>query len=140
MAEPTKKRPRPVPVPTNVSKPFWDAARQGKLVLQHCPRCGTWQYFPRPVCMKCMSRELEWRETSGRGVVYSFTVTRLPADGFEGLEPYVIASVEVPERTRLMGHLVNCPIDRVAIGMPVRAVFETLTDEISLVNFEPDPR
>ncbi len=140
MAEAAKKRPRPVPVPTNISKPFWDAAREGRLLLQRCRRCGTWQYYPRPVCMRCISRDLEWREASGRGVVHSFTITRLPADGFQGREPYVIASIQLPEGTRMMTHIVNCPIEDVKIGMPVRATFEKLTDEISLVQFEPDSR
>ena len=137
MAEAGKKRPRPVPVPTSITRPFWDAAKQGKLVLQHCRRCGTWQYWPRPVCIRCISRDLEWREAAGRGVVYSFTVTRLPAEGFEGHEPYVLVSVDLPEGTRMMAHLVNCPIERVRIGMPVRLVWEKLTEEITLPQFEP---
>lgn len=138
MAEAVTKRPRPVPVPTNVTKPFWDAAKQGKLVLQRCRRCGTWQYWPRPVCMRCISRDLEWKEAAGRGVVYSFTITRLPPEGFEGREPYVLASVDLLEGTRMMAQLLNCPIDRVRIGLPVRVVWEKLTDEISLPQFEPD--
>lgn len=138
MTEAAKKRPRPVPVPTNITRPFWDAAKQGKLVLQRCRRCGTWQYWPRPVCMRCISRDLEWKEAAGRGVVYSFTITRLPAEGFEGLEPYVLASVDLPEGTRMMARLLNCPIDRVRIGLPVRVVWEKLSDEISLPQFEPE--
>ena len=139
MAEAAKKRkPRPIPTPTNFTKPFWEGARQGKLLLQRCRACGSFQYYPRPVCMRCISRELEWKEASGRGVVYSFTITRLPPEGFEGREPYVIASVELPERTRVMAHILNCPADEVRIGMPVRATFEKLTDEISLLQFEPD--
>jgi uncharacterized OB-fold protein len=138
MAEAVKKRPRPVPVPTNITRPFWDAAKEGKLVLQRCRRCGTWQYWPRPVCMRCISRDLEWKEAAGRGVVYSFTITRLPAEGFEGREPYVLASVDLPEGTRMMAHLLNCPIERVRIGLPVRVVWEKVTDEISLPQFEPD--
>lgn len=138
MTEAAKKRPRPVPVPTNITRPFWDAAKQGKLVLQRCRRCGTWQYWPRPVCMRCISRDLEWKEAAGRGAVYSFTITRLPAEGFEGLEPYVLASVDLPEGTRMMARLLNCPIEQVRIGLPVRVVWEKLTDEISLPQFEPD--
>lgn len=138
MADAAKKRARPVPVPTNITKPFWDAAKQGKLVLQCCRRCGTWQYWPRPVCMRCISRDLEWREAAGRGVVYSFTITRLPPEGFEGREPYVLASVDLVEGTRMMAQLLNCPIERVRIGLPVRVVWEKLTDEISLPQFEPD--
>lgn len=138
MAEPAKKKPRPLPMPTNFTKPFWEGTKQGKFLLQHCPRCGIWQYYPRPVCMKCMSRELEWREASGKGTVYSFTITRMPPDGFEDRAPYALASVEVPEGTRVMAQILNCPPEEVRIGMKVRATFEKLTDDLTLLQFEPD--
>lgn len=137
MAETPGKKPRPVATPTNVTKPFWDATKQGTFMLQCCRACGAWQYYPRPVCMRCMSRNLEWKEPSGHGVIYSYTITHVPAQGFEGCEPYVIASVEIPEGTRIMAHILNCPPDAVRIGMPVRATFEPLTDQIVLLQFEP---
>lgn len=138
MAEPAKKKPRPMPTPTNFTRAFWEGTRQGKFLLQHCPRCGVWQYYPRPVCLRCMSRELEWREASGRGTIYSFTITRMPPEGFEGKEPYVLASVELPEGTRVLTHLLNCAPEEVRIGMKVRAAFEKLSDDITLLQFEPD--
>jgi len=138
MAEPAKKKPRPVPTPSSFTKPFWEATKRGKLLLQHCPRCRTWQYYPRPVCMKCMSRELEWREASGKGTIYSFTITRLPPEGFEDQAPYAIAAVELPEGTRVMAHILNCPAEELRIGMKVRAAFEKLSDEVTLLQFEPD--
>ena len=140
MAEAPRTRPRPVPVPTNITRPFWEGTRRGTLLLQRCRRCGTRQYWPRPVCMRCISRDLEWTPASGRGVVYSFTITRLPAEGFEGREPYVLVAVDLAEGPRMMAQLLDCAPDQVRIGMPVRAVFEKLTDEISLPQFTPDPR
>lgn len=137
MPEPPKGRPRPLPTPTNFTRPYWEAAHRGRFVLQTCRACGTSQYFPRPVCMRCMSRDLEWREASGRGVIYSFTITRLPPEGFEGRGPYVIASVEVPEGTRIMTQIVGCAPEEVRIGMPVRATFERLNDDVALLQFEP---
>lgn len=137
MPDPPKGRPRPLPTPTSFTRPYWEAAKHGRFVLQSCRACGTSQYFPRPVCMRCMSRDLEWREASGRGVIYSFTITRLPPEGFEGREPYVIASVEVPEGTRIMTQIVGCAPEEVRIGMPVRATFERLNDDVALLQFEP---
>jgi len=138
MATATTRNARPIPTPTNFTRPFWDATRQGKLLLQRCRACGIRQHYPRPVCMRCISRDLEWTEAAGRGVVYSFTITRLPPEGFEGREPYVLASVELPEGTRMLGTMVNCAPEDVRIGMRVRATYEKLTDEITLVQFEPD--
>jgi hypothetical protein len=137
MAEAPKKA-RPVPTPTNISRPFWDGAKQGKLMLQHCRACGTHQYYPRPVCMRCMSRDLEWKEASGRGIVYSYTVTHLPPEGFEGRAPYVLVSVDLSEGARMLGTLLGVAPGDVRIGMPVRASYEPLTDEITLVQFAPE--
>ena len=138
MAEPAKKKPRPLPTPSSFTKPFWEATKQGTLLVQRCAKCRTWQYYPRPVCMRCMSRELEWREASGKGTIYSFTITRMPPEGFEDWKPYAIASVELPEGTRVMAHILNCPLEELRIGMKVRAAFEKLTDDVTLLQFEPD--
>jgi uncharacterized OB-fold protein len=135
MAEAPKKKPRPVPTPTSVSRPFWEGTKQGKLLLQRCRACGTHQYYPRPVCMRCMSRDLEWKEASGRGTVYSYTVTQLPPEGFEGREPYVLVAVDLPEGARMLGTLLDVAPDAVRIGMPVHASYERLTDDITLVQF-----
>ena len=72
-----KKIPRPLPKPGVYmdTRPFWDAAHQGKLVVQYCKDSGRAQFFPRPVSMVNGRRNLEWREVSGRGTVYSFTNT-----------------------------------------------------------------
>jgi uncharacterized protein len=138
MAETPGKKPRPVPTPTNVSRPFWEGTKQGKLLLQRCRACGTHQHYPRPVCMRCMSRELEWTEASGRGTVYSYTVTHLPPEGFEGREPYVLVSVDLAEGARMLGTLLDVAPDAVRIGMPVRATYERLTDDITLLQFSAD--
>lgn len=135
MAEGPKKKPRPVPVPTNFTNAFWEGTKQGKLLLQRCRACGTHQYYPRPVCMRCISRDLEWKEASGRGTVYSYTVTHLPPEGFEGREPYVLVSVDLPEGVRVLGTLLGVAAADVRIGMPVRASYERLTDDITLVQF-----
>jgi uncharacterized OB-fold protein len=135
MAEGPKKKPRPVPVPTNFTKAFWEGTKQGKLLLQRCRACGTHQYYPRPVCMRCISRDLEWKEASGRGTIYSYTVTHLPPEGFEDRAPYVLVSVDLPEGVRVLGTLLGVAAADVRIGMPVRASYERLTDDITLVQF-----
>jgi uncharacterized OB-fold protein len=138
MADAPGRKPRPIPTPTSISRPFWEGTKQGKLLLQRCRACGTHQYYPRPVCMRCMSRELEWKEASGRGTVYSYTVTHLPPEGFEGREPYVLVSVDLAEGARMLGTLLDVAPDAVRIGMPVRATYERLTDDITLLQFAAD--
>ena len=111
---------RPAPVPYHFSKPFWDAAREGKLLLQYDPDAGKYQFYPRPISVFGGRRNLEWREASGKGTVYTYTVSRRAPPPFKNVSPFVIATVELPEGVRIMTNLINCPPDRVKIGMPVR--------------------
>lgn len=130
---------RPLPHPTRISAPFWQAARQHRLVIQHCPRCATFQHYPRPFCVRCLHGELEWRPVSGRGEVYSFTVVRRAAHPwFAERVPYVHAIVELEEGPRLTTNVVGCDPADVQVGLPVRARFEDVSDDVALVLFEPE--
>ena len=71
---PAAPRPRPTPV----SGPFWEALAQGRLVLQHCSRCGTWAHYPRLRCPHCLSDALVWEEVAASGTIYAMTVARTP--------------------------------------------------------------
>jgi uncharacterized OB-fold protein len=133
-----KEQPKiPLPRPTAISAPFWEAARQGRLLLQYCPRCQRYIFYPRPYCIHCLG-ELEWREASGRGRVYSFTIVRRPATpAFADKVPYVYAIVELEEGVRMTANIVGCRPEEVRVDMPVRAVFEPAGDDVSLVHFAP---
>ena len=139
MSEPVKKVPRPLPRVNAYmnTKPFWDAAKNGKLLLQVCKDTGKAQFFPRPVSMANGRRNLEWRESSGRGTVYSYTDTFSAWPGHEDRVPYLCALVELQEGVRILANLMNVKAGEVKIGMPVKLCWEKLSDEISLPQFEP---
>ena len=127
-----------VPEPTTLSKPFWDAARNHKLVIQECNKCKNKQWFPRPWCIECGSRDLDWIQVSGRGNVYSFTIIRkvirnLPA--FQDDIPFLIGLIELEEGPRMYSNIVDCSLDEAEIGMKVEVIFEDITDAISLPKF-----
>jgi len=83
-----------------LSAPFWQAAREHRLVLQHCPGCGAWQFYPRPFCIACSADGLAWRDASGLGTVHSQTVVHMQV--LPHLPPpYVVAVVELDEGPRL---------------------------------------
>lgn len=131
-------RPKPLPLPTPITQPFWDAAKQHRLSLQYCTSCGRYVFYPRAICPYCGASELEWRDASGRGTVYSFTIARRPtARSFEPDVPYVIAIVELEEGPHMMTNVVGCAPEEVRIGMAVEATFEEASDEITLVKFRP---
>ena len=135
--------PLPPLAPSPEAAPFWDACRQHRLVLPHCPACDRFFFYPRVLCPGCGSRDVTWRESAGRGEVYTFCIqhaARLP--GFVGATPFVTAIVELAEGPRLMTFLIGVPPDpeRIRCGMPVEVVFRDLPDGNVLPVFRPaDP-
>ena len=129
---------RPLPRTDEESRGHWEALVRHELCLQRCGGCGRLRFPPRAVCPVCLASAVRWQRASGRGVVYSFTVTHQnQAPGFRERLPYVLALVELEEGVRLMTNLVDCPPDTVRIGMPVEVVFEDVTPEVTLPLFRP---
>ena len=138
MATDPKQTPaRPVPRPTELTRPFWEAAKEGRLMLQFDRETGKPQFWPRPVSIHSGRTDMEWREVSGRGRLYAWTEVHVPLRGMEEFAPYVLAAVELEEGVRIMARLVNVTADALTPGMAVRVAWEKLTDEISLYVFEP---
>ena len=132
---------KPVPFPDLVTARYWEAAREGKLLIQSCADCGVRQFFPHAHCRSCLSENVEWIETSGRGKVYSYTVVhRAPSAQFQEDAPYVVALVELDEGVRMMSNIVGIEPSAARIGMDVEVVFEEITQDISLPKFRPSER
>src|SRR5947208_13694504 len=92
-------RSRPLPVPDEVTGPFWDAARQRRLAIQRCQRCATYFHPPLPACDVCESDDLRFETVSGRGTIYSFTWLHAAAlDAFKAASPYAVVRVELAEQ------------------------------------------
>lgn len=119
---------RPVPIPDDASKPFFDAAAQGTLVIKHCAACDRYLAPQTEYCDRCLSDAIEWREASGRGVIYSFIINHQAGHpGFELLVPYNIVVVELEEGPRLTSNYLGAN-DDLAVGMAVRVAFERAGD------------
>ncbi len=132
---------KPVPVPDELTAPFWEAANRGVLAIQHCTACERYVHPPEAVCPDCEASDLTFREVSGRARVYTHTVVRdNVTQGFAEDEPYVIGIIELVEQERLVlvANVVGVAPEDVRIGMPLRVTFERLTDEIALPQFMPD--
>ncbi len=129
---------RPLPEPTDVTQPFWDGLRAHKLVLQRSKKGKRAIYYPRSVSPFGPKDQLTWTECSGRGTVYSFTVARRPTSPqWADAGDYVIAIVEIDEGARITANIVNCEPGSVRIGTSVRAVYQDVTPEVTLLQFEP---
>ena len=127
---------QPISIPSAHDAEFWAAAKNGKLLLQRSMSTGSFQTYPRAHALGGCEHGLEWVESSGRGVVHTFSIVR--RSFYPALEaPYVIVVVELEEGVKFTGHLVDCPPDDVRIDMPVEVTFHKLTDEIALPCFRP---
>jgi uncharacterized OB-fold protein len=120
------------------TKPFWDAAKRGELLIGACNACGRKHYYPRPMCPHCWSDDVIMTPASGRGVVYTYSVVfvnDLPP--FNTRLPYVAAQVDLEEGLRITTNIVQCPHRELQIGMPVTVVFESISDEVVVPVFRP---
>ncbi len=121
---------------------FWDATREGRLLVQWCTSCDRGVFYPRVFCPHCAAGAdaLEWRTATGRATVYAAVVENRPeAAGaeFSGGEPYCVALVDLEEGVRMLTNVVGCPPDEVHCGMPVAVTWEPLSDGRRLPLFEP---
>jgi uncharacterized OB-fold protein len=104
------------------TKPLWAAAAEGRLVGARCPDCGAFRHPPTPYCAACEHSGIDWKDLSGRGTIYTFTVVRrLPLPNVEFDLPYVIAVVQPDDApgARFVGNIVGCRLEEVRFGAPV---------------------
>lgn len=127
-----------LPSPDNETRPFWDAARDGRLLVKHCADCGAYSFYPRPFCPKCWSERVEWAEASGKATLYTWSVVHVnDLPPFPERVPYVAAVVELDEGPRMMTNVVDCEFDALRVGMPVEVTFRPTSDEFTLPQFRP---
>ncbi|MBS0221141.1 MAG: Zn-ribbon domain-containing OB-fold protein [Proteobacteria bacterium] len=127
---------RPLPTPTRESQPYWDGLREGRLMLQHCARCGKARHYPRPVCPHCFSMESTWREAPLGGRIHSWTVCHHPFNFFfKSMAPYIVALVDMDAGVRVNAPLRGIAADALKIGVPVRLAFEPVTRDVMLPYF-----
>ncbi|MFC4055191.1 Zn-ribbon domain-containing OB-fold protein [Actinomadura syzygii] len=125
------------PPVTPDTEEFWKAAAEGTFLGRRCGACGEAIWYPRPICPFCHSTDTRWEEFTGRGVVYSHSVVRRAGGDWKGVTPYVLAYVELEEGPRLMTNIVDCDVERVAIGDAVEVVFDDTGHGSALPRFRP---
>ncbi len=128
---------KPLPKPDFVNGEYWQAAADGRLLVQECPACGHRQWYPRALCTAC-GADPDWLECSGRGTVHTFTVIRqFGMKPFRDALPYVIAMIDLEEGPRVFGDVTDCDVDEVTIGMPVEVWFTKAADDVGVASWRP---
>ena len=124
---------RLLPVPPQLSQPFWDACRRRELVAQRCAECARFRHYPTPRCPSCQSDHYDWAPLAGRGEVYSYTVCHQAFHPyFADTVPYVLATVELEEGIRMLAFLPDLDPAAIRIGMPLEVCFEQVDESLTL--------
>ncbi len=123
--------------PRSFSKPYWEGTREKKIMAQYCKKSGKFQFYPRPVSIFTGRQDMEWRELSGKGEIFTYTTVRRARDPFRGHEPYFIATVTLEEGVNVLANVINCTAEQMKIGMKVKPYWQPLPDGMHLLMFEP---
>ncbi len=118
MTTSSPRRKIPAPEASPETSAYWAAAAAGKLAIRECGHCGKLHHYPRALCPFCFKPATGWREVSGRGKIYAYSVMR------RAETPYAIAYVTLDEGVTLLTNLIDCDFDRLRIGQEVKLVFQ----------------
>lgn len=124
------------------TRPFWEAAKEDRLVAPRCTRCGTFRLPPLPLCYVCQNDGTEWVELPGTGTVYTYTVVHHPlGPQLSAICPYVSGVVELDGTqgagARMLVNIIDCDPRTITIGTRVRIEFDHVNDEMSTPRFRP---
>jgi hypothetical protein len=122
---------KPAQIPTELSRPYWEGAAAGRLMIQRCAACGKLRHYPRLLCDACYSDAVDWVEASRRGAIHSWTVSHHafhPA--FKAELPYTLVTVDLEEGVRALGRWTG---DAPFIGQKVAGSFVARADGVDLV-------
>lgn len=126
----------PQPEPNADSLPYWNAARERRLLIRQCKSCGAKHFMPRHACPECLSDQLEWIESKGLGKVHSYSVVyRAPTPAFAADSPYVVALIDLDEGPRMFTNIVGDNAISVTIGDRVKVAYEARGDGAMIPQF-----
>ena len=129
---------RPLPTITGETLPYWEACQRGELLIQRCEGCDIYQYYPRGICATCFTSKIGWVKSSGKGTVWTFTVTR--QNRTAGFDEGSVCSWRwwrLEEGVKMFTNIIGCDPFDVHIGMPVEVTFVRATREVTVPFFKP---
>ena len=128
----------PPPMADGITLPWWQAAAEHRLVVQRCTSCEHTRLPPSPICPECRSADSDWREVSGRGEIYTYTLVRRPIAAGQEL-PYAIAVIALENSggVRMISNVVDVDPATLAIGLPVELAWEDMSADLAIPRFRP---
>jgi uncharacterized OB-fold protein len=132
--------PKPLPAITDLTRPFWTAAKERRFVLQNCSDCGAFNFHPKPWCIECGSRALVWTEAKPHGTVYSHTVSYSVAMNYPGWAadlPVILCLIDTDDGARMYAQVTDCKPEEIHVGMRVEVHFEDISPDAGIPKFRP---
>jgi uncharacterized OB-fold protein len=119
--------------------PFQEALQEKRLVIQRCTDCSSVVFPAGPCCSSCLSLSLEWREASGRGILWAFVIYHHAFHpSFADRIPYNVALVALEEGPQIVSNIIGIPNDLLRNGLQLLATFEPQPDGSVLLLFRPE--
>jgi uncharacterized OB-fold protein len=126
------RRVTPSPEMSVETKPFWDAANEGRFLVKYCNACGQPHWYPRALCPFCMSDDTRWVESKGEGEVYSYSIMRRSPAG-----AYAVVYVKLDEGPTILSNIVDIRLEDLKIGCRVKVRFQNSPDGAAVPVFTP---
>lgn len=130
----------PMPRATALTRAFWEGAQEHRLMILRCQACGFWLHPPRPICRRCRSWDVAPEEVSGRGELYTYTVTETAFHPYWADKvPYVVAVVTLGEQPdlRVITNVVDCDESQLRVGLAVEVTYQDAAPGLTLPVFRP---
>jgi uncharacterized protein len=132
---------KPLPDISAANRPFWDGLKRREFLVPRCRQCGDFNWVPFPACRSCLSEDQQWTRVSGNATVYSFTIVHRGHGQFNAEVPYAVVMARLVEEPRpciVLGNTRGIEVSQLAIGMPLRIVYEDIAGEdVTLWRFGP---
>jgi hypothetical protein len=123
--------------PTITARAFFEKARGGQLTAIRCGSCGELAMPPKELCPNCHAHQWQPVALAGDGTIASFTVIRVAPRAHAADVPYAIAVVQLKEGVSILGRIVDIPLEKLAVGLPVRFRPLIAKDLATSVGFGP---
>jgi len=109
---------------------FYKYVKEKKIMGAQCRKCGQLILPPRPMCPKCLSRDLQWKESPRRGRLLTYTVIHVSPQQFQSLAPYAVGIIELENGAHLVGMVKGVDVDQIKVGMELTVDFEDASTNV----------
>ena len=103
---------------------FYKFVSEGKLMAAKCNKCGYVLLPPKPICPKCLTKDLRWTEVKNRGKLLAYTVIHVSPAKFQSICPYALGIVKLEDGPNLIGMIRGIETNKIKVSMNLTVDFD----------------